>query len=168
MIRLPLLGLIVIALALVDPNNLSFPNQAAQGLENKRFELPSRDPQAKVEHVRWSPRHGDVPRVATSMDILATTRPDYRSSYVFVTRADQPLTGLTLDDRRLRSPTIGLQLVGNEAMTLAPAFATARRGLGRNVQGYTHYGNYDWSNRPAGTVNVLVTARSMSRSNGGL
>lgn len=32
---------------------------------------------------------------------VATTRPYYRSSYVFVTRADRGLTGLTLDDKRL-------------------------------------------------------------------
>lgn len=81
MIRLPLLGLIVIALACVDPNNLPFPSQAAQGLQNKRLELPSRDLQAKVEHIRWAPRHGDLQRtpgegprdlstgVATGMDI---------------------------------------------------------------------------------------------------
>ena len=148
MIRLPLLALIVIALACVDPNNLTFSNQSAQGLESKRVELLSRYLQAK--------------------DILATTRPDYRSSHVFVTRAEQPMTSLTLDDRRLRSRTIGLQMAGIDAMNSAPAFATARRGLARNVQGNTHYGNYDWSNPLAGNVNALVTARSMSRWNGGL
>jgi mxaJ protein len=196
MIRLPLLGLIVIALALVapfstatstrqlmvcvDPNNLPFPNQAAQSLENKRVEPPARDQQAKVEHVRWSPRHADVqrtlgqgrrdrlPGVATGSDILATRRPDYRSSYVFVARADQPLSGLTLDDRRPRSLTIGWQVAGNDAMKSPPASATARRGLARNVQGRTHYGNYDWSTPAAGNVNALVTAGSMLRGSGGL
>ena len=147
MIRLPLLALIVIALACVDPNNLTFPNQSTPGLESKRV-VPSRDLQAKA--------------------ILATTRLDYRSSHVFVTRAEQPMTSLTLDDRRLRSRTIGLQMAGIDAMNSAPAFATARRGLARNVQGNTHYGNYDWSNPLAGNVNALVTARSMSRWNGGL
>jgi hypothetical protein len=58
-------------------------------------------------------------------------------------------------------------MVGNDAMYSLPAFATARRGLARNVQGYTHYGNYDWSNPVAGNVNALVPAPSMSRWNGG-
>src|ERR1700733_12153731 len=57
MIRLPLLALIVIALACVDPNNLTFPNQSTPGLESKRV-VPSRDLQAK--------------------DILGTTRLAYR------------------------------------------------------------------------------------------
>jgi mxaJ protein len=180
MIRLPLLALIVIVLACVDPNNLSLPSRPAQGLEHKGVEQLSRNPQATVEHVRWSPRHGNLqrtpgegprelgPGVATGMDMLATTRPDYRSSHAFVTRAEQPRNGLTLDDGRLRSLTIGLQMAGNDAMTLAPPFVTARRGLARNAQGYTRYGNVDWSNPQAGNVNALVTARSMSRSTGGL
>jgi mxaJ protein len=164
MIRLPLLGLIVIALALappfttatspqqllvcVDPNNLALPNQAAQSWQNQRRDLR--------------------PGLATGMDILAARRPDYRSSNAFVARADQPLTGLTLDDRGPRSLTIGLQMVGRDAMNSPPAFATARRGLARSVQGYMHSGNYDWSNPPAGTVNALVTAGSMLRWNGNL
>jgi mxaJ protein len=180
MIRLPLLGLIVIALACVDPHNLPFSNQAAQGVQNNRVELPSRDLQGKVEHVRWSPRHADPqrasgqgrrelwPGVASGVDILATPRPDYRSSYVFVNGAQQLQTGLALDDRRLRSLTIGLQMAGSDAMNSPAAVAIARRGLARNVQGYPHYANVDWSNPPVGNVSALVSARAMARSTGGM
>jgi hypothetical protein len=48
--------------------------------------------------------------VASGVDRVATTRPYYRSTYVFVTRADQRLKGLTLDDPRLKSLKIGVQL----------------------------------------------------------
>jgi mxaJ protein len=141
MIRLPLLGLIVIALALVTPQRT--PGDGRRDL--------------------W-------PGIATNVDILSTRRPGYRFSYVFVTRADQPLTGLTLDDRRPRSLRIGLQMVGNDAMNSRPSPATARRALARNVnvQGAMHHGNYDWSTPPAGNVNALVTAGSLLRWNGGL
>lgn len=147
MIRLPLLGLIVIALALVapfstatstrelmvcvDPNNVPFPTQAAQDLKNKRVEPSSPGLQAKVEHVRWSPRHADL----------------QRTSYVFVTRADQPLSGLTLDDRRPRSVMIGLRMAGSGAMSSPPVSATAAP--------------------PVGNVNALVTAGSLLLRNGG-
>lgn len=73
-IRLPLLGLIVIVLALAmpfttatsarglvvcaDPNNLPFSNQAGQGFENKLVELLARDLQAQVEYVWWAQRGG--------------------------------------------------------------------------------------------------------------
>jgi len=36
--------------------------------------------------------------LASGVDRVATTRPYYRSTYVFVMRADQRLKGLTLDD----------------------------------------------------------------------
>jgi mxaJ protein len=187
MIRLPLLGLIVIALALAapfttatstprlvvcaDPNNLPFSNRAGQGFENKLVELLARDLQAEVEYVWRSPRHGDVqstpgegqcdlwPGVATGVDTVARTRPYYRAGYVFVTRADQPLTGLTLDDRRLRSLTIGLQMVGSDAINSLPAFATAHRGVARNAQGYMVYGNYDWPNPPPGIVDAVANRK---------
>ena len=134
MIRLSLLGLIVIALALVAPQRIPG--------EGRRDLLPS---------------------VATDVGILSTRRPDNRSSYVFVTRADQPLTGLTLDDRRPRSLTVGLRMVGNGAMNSPPASTTARRGLARNVRGSTQSGTYDWSTPPAGNVNALVTVGSLLR-----
>jgi mxaJ protein len=183
-IRLPLLGLIVIALALAtpfttatsarrlvvcaDPNYLPFSNQAGQGFENKLVELLARDLQAQVEYV-WQAQHGGYgrsalgqgrcdlwPGVATGAGTVATTRPYYRSSYVFVTRADRPLAGLTLDDKRLKSLSIGLQTVGNDAMNRPPAHAIARRGLTRNVHGYMHYDNYDWPNPPAGIVDAVA------------
>ena len=59
----------------------------------------------------------------TGVDAGATTRPYYRSTYVFVTRADADLAHLTLDDPRLRSRHIGVQMIGNDAMNTPPAHA---------------------------------------------
>jgi hypothetical protein len=55
------------------------------------------------------------PGVASGVDRLATTRPYYWSTYVFVTRSRDPLGGLTFDDERLRSRTIGVQMIGDNA-----------------------------------------------------
>jgi mxaJ protein len=69
--------------------------------------------------------------VAIGTKGLKTSRPYYRSSYVFVTRQAQALEHLSLDDARLRTLTIGVQLVGYEAMNTPPAQALAARGSRR-------------------------------------
>src|SRR5437868_11402148 len=104
-----------------DPNNLPFSNRAGQGFENKLAELIASERHARLEYVWWAQRRGYVrntlnagtcdlwPGVASTMEMLATSRPYYRSSYVFLTRADAGLTGLTLDDPRLRRIRVGVQ-----------------------------------------------------------
>ena len=52
------------------------------------------------------------PGIASNVEMVATTRPYYRSTYMFVTRASDKLGGLTLDDARLRTLRIGVQITG--------------------------------------------------------
>jgi mxaJ protein len=151
-----------------DPNNLPFSNRAGQGFENRIVELLARDLQAKIQYVWWAQRRGYVrstlnedrcdlwPGVASGVQMIATTRPYYRSTYFFVTRADKPLAGLTLDDERLKSVSIGVQMVGSDAMNSPPAHAVARRGLIDNVRGYMLYGNYQQPNPPARIVDAVA------------
>lgn len=151
-----------------DPNNLPFSNRAAQGFENRIAELLSRDMGRKLEYVWWAQRRGFVrntlgaarcdvwPGVAQGVERIAATHPYYRSTYMFVTRADEPLQGLTLDDARLRSVAIGVQMIGNEAMNTPPAHAIARRGLTQNVRGYMLYGDYDHPNPPAAIIDAVA------------
>jgi mxaJ protein len=151
-----------------DPNNLPFSNRAGQGFENKLVELLARDLNARVSYVWWAQRRGyarrtlneakcDIwPGVASGVDNVATTAPYYRSTYVFVTRADKPLQGLTLDDTRLKSLSIGVQMVGDNAMNTPPAHALASRGLIANVRGYMLYGDYDRPNPAAAIVKAVA------------
>jgi mxaJ protein len=151
-----------------DPNNLPFSNQAREGFENKIAELIARDLHRPVEYVWWAQRRGYVrntlneakcelwPGVATGADRLATTHPYYRSTYVFVTRTDANLSGLTLDDPRLRALSIGVQMVGNDANNTPPAHAIADRGILNNVHGYMLYGNYAQPNPAANIMNAVV------------
>jgi len=183
--RLTWLGLVVIALACAnalaspdpaqvlvvcaDPNNLPFSNRAGQGFENRLVELIARDMQTQVSYVWWAQRRGYVRNtlgegrcdlwagVASGVSTMATTRPYYRSSYVFVTRADRKLAGLTLDDERLKSLSIGVQMVGNDAMNTPPAHAMARRGLIDNVRGYMVAGDYQRPNPPAAIVDAVAS-----------
>jgi mxaJ protein len=151
-----------------DPNNMPFSDQAGEGFENRIAELVAHDLGRQVRWVWWAQRRGYVrntltagkcdlwPGVASGLEMLATTRPYYRSSYMFVTRADRHLDGLTLDDPRLKSLKIGIQMVGDDGMNTPPAHAVAVRGLIGNVRGYMLYGDYTRPNPPAAIVKAVA------------
>jgi mxaJ protein len=151
-----------------DPNNLPFSNRAGQGFENKLAELIARELHARLEYVWWAQRRGYVrntlnehrcdlwPGVASSLEMLATTRPYYRSTYVFVTRAGDPLDGLSLDDPRLRRLRIGVQMVGDDGANTPPAHALSRRNIVANVRGFMLYGDYRQANPPAAIVRAVA------------
>jgi mxaJ protein len=151
-----------------DPNNLPFSNRAGEGFENKLAELLAANMGAHLSYVWWAQRRGFARNtlnegacdvwlgVASGVEKVAATRPYYRSTYVFVTRADERLQGLTLDDPRLKSLKIGVQMVGNDAMNTPPAHSLARRGLIDNVRGYMLYGNYEKPNPPAAIVDAVA------------
>lgn len=150
-----------------DPNNLPFSNERGEGLENRLVELIAADLGRPVEYVWWAQRRGyarntlnegrcDVwPGVASALENLATTRPYYRSTYVFVTRADRNLDIATLDDPRLKDLTIGVQMVGDDFSNTPPAHALTRRGMVDNIRGYSLYGDYSHPNPPAAIVEAV-------------
>jgi mxaJ protein len=137
-----------------DPNNLPFSNRAGEGFENKIAALLAADRGASVEYTWWAQRRGFV-RNTLNADLcdvvigvpagfgpVRTTLPYYRSSYVFAARQDRQLALGSLDDARLRRLRIGVQLIGDDFGNSPPAHALARRGIVRNVVGYSVYGDY--------------------------
>jgi mxaJ protein len=153
--------------ACADPNNLPFSNKAGAGFENKLAEMIASDLHAKLNYVWWAQRRGYVrntlkdrrcdlwPGVASGVEMLGTTRPYYRSTYVFVTRADRNLDVASFDDPRLKQLTIGVQMIGDDASNTPPAHALARRGIVQNVRGYMLYGDYAKPNPPAAVVEAV-------------
>ena len=147
--------------AYADPNNLPFSNKAGEGFENKLAQMIAGDLHARLDYIWWAQRRGYVrntlnerkcdfwPGIASNVEMVATSRPYYRSTYMFVTRASAPLSGLTLDDPRLKTLRIGVQMVGDDASNTPPAHALARRGIVGNVRGYMLYGDYAAPNPPA-------------------
>jgi mxaJ protein len=138
-----------------DPNNLPFSNDKEQGFENKIVRIVAEELKADVQYVWHAQRRGNVretinagqcdiiPGVASSVELLATTRPYYRSTYVAVVR-DGALDGLdNFDDPRLSKLKIGVQLIGADGQNTPPAHALSARGLVANIRGYTVYGDYD-------------------------
>ena len=153
--------------ACADPNNLPFSNRAGQGFENKLAQMIATDLHAKLDYVWWAQRRGYVrntlterkcdlwPGIGSNVETVATSRPYYRSTYMFVTRASAPLGGLTLDDPRLKKLRIGVQMVGDDASNTPPAHALASRGIVGNVRGFMLYGDYAKPNPPAEIVRAV-------------
>jgi mxaJ protein len=150
-----------------DPNNLPFSDQAGQGFENKIVGLIAQDLGSTIDYTWWAQRRGYVrhtlkadicdvwPGVASSAEMMTSTRPYYRSSYVFVTRADRGLHIASFDDPRLRKLIIGVQMVGSDAMNTPPAHALARRGIVQNVRGYMLYGDYRQPHPPSAIIDAV-------------
>ena len=153
--------------ACADPNNLPFSNRAGQGFENKLAQMIASDLHAKLDYVWWAQRRGYVrntlnerkcdfwPGIGSNVEMVATSRPYYRSTYMFVSRTSEKLGGLTLDDPRLKTLKIGVQMVGNDATNTPPAHALASRGIVGNVRGYMLYGDYSKPNPPAEIVRAV-------------
>jgi quinoprotein dehydrogenase-associated probable ABC transporter substrate-binding protein len=159
-----------------DPNNLPFSNRAGAGFENRIAELVARDLGDSLEYTWWPQRRAWVRNTinAKKCDVaigvpagfgpLLTTRPYYRSTYVFVSRADRHYHLTSLDDPRLRNLRIGLHFIGTDYDNPPPAHALGDRGIVHNVVAFSIYGNYSEPNPPAdlidavarGTVDVAV------------
>jgi mxaJ protein len=151
-----------------DPNNLPFSDSAGRGFENRIAELVAGDIGAEVRYTWWAQRRGFVrntlragtcdliPGLPASFGPVATTAPYYRSSYVFVTRQDLQPPIESFDDPRLRRLKVGVHLIGDDYANPPPVSALARRGIVRNVAGYSIYGDYREPNPPARLVEAVA------------
>jgi mxaJ protein len=135
-----------------DPDNLPYSKRDGSGFENRIAQIVAGALKARLEYVWTPPARGFVRKTlgANACDLLVgvpagfapvlTTRPYYRSSYVFVRRADGPAPLSGFDDARISTLRIGVQLVGDELAATPPSHALARVGAIDNVVGYTFYG----------------------------
>ena len=150
-----------------DPNNLPFSNEAGEGFENALAELIAKDLGATLDYV-WRPQRRGFVRMTigadlcdvmmgapTAYDRVLPTVPYYRSTYVLVTRADQDPQPASLDDPVLRRLRIGVQIIGDDYQNTPPVEALARRGLTRNLVGFSVYGDYSQPNPPARIVEAV-------------
>jgi mxaJ protein len=155
-----------------DPNNLPFSNDRGEGFENRLAELVAREMGARVEYTWWAQRRGFwrntvkagrcdvVVGVPSDYGPALTTRPYYRSTYVFVTRRGGGAAGgarvRSFDDPALRTARIGVQLVGDDYANTPPVTALARRGIVNNVRGYMIYGDYRKPSPPSEIVRAVA------------
>ena len=151
-----------------DPNNLPFSNRRGEGFENALARLVAHDLDRQVEYTWWPQRRGFVRTtlkagrcdvimgVPAGFDLARATTPYYRSSYVFVTRADQHLDLRSFDDPRLRTLRIGVHIIGDDYANIPPAQALASRGIVNNVRGYSIYGDYSKPDPPRELLDALA------------
>jgi mxaJ protein len=151
-----------------DPNNLPFSNQRREGFENRIAELIGAELHATIRYTWWPQRRGFlrntlaagkcdlVMGITTGAERVLTTRPYYRSSYVFVYRKDRHLSVRSLDDPELRKLRIGVQLVGDDYANTPPVHALSRRGIVGNLVGYSVFGDYSQENPPARIIDGVV------------
>lgn len=150
-----------------DPNNMPFSNAARQGFENKIAELVATELGATVSYTWWAQRRGFVrntlkaglcdlvPGAPANLEMLRTTAPYYRSSYVFVTRKDAPEI-TSFNDPRLRDLHIGVQLIGDDGANSPPVQALGRRGIVGHLIGFPVYGDYSAPNPPARIIEAVA------------
>jgi mxaJ protein len=150
-----------------DPNNLPFSNDRGEGFENKIVEILASELDAKVSYVWWAQRRGFIrntlkaglcdliPGTPANLEMLRTTAPYYRSSYVFVTRHGEPHI-TSFDDPRLRTLRIGVQLIGDDGANSPPVAAFAKRGIVGRLRGFPVYGDYSTPNPPSRIIEAVA------------
>ena len=129
-----------------DPDSLPYSRQDQSGFENRLAALAADAIGASLVYT-WYPQHRGFVRktvaenrcdvwmgVPSSFDGMLTTRPYYRSTYVFVFTDKKPL--VSFDQPNLRELRIGVQLPGDDLVATPPGYALASRGAGDNVTGF--------------------------------
>ncbi|KQT08212.1 MAG: substrate-binding domain-containing protein [Bradyrhizobium sp.] len=154
-----------------DPNNLPFSNSAGAGFENRLAAMIAEHLGQKVAYTWWAQRRGFIRNtlkagrcdvvmgVPAGYDLVETTRPYYRSTYVFVTRQDRQLDLSSLLDPRLHDLAIGVHLIGDDGSNPPPAQALGEQGIVDNVHGYSIYGDYREANPPARLIEAVESGK---------
>jgi mxaJ protein len=151
-----------------DPNNLPFSNDRGDGFENHLAQMLAADLGARIQYTWWAQRRGYIRHtldagtcdmvmgVPARLERVTTTRPYYRSTYVFVAPRRRHLGLASFDDPRLRRLRIGVQMIGDDFNNSPPAHALSSRGIVANVVGYSVLGDYSQPSPPARIVEAVA------------
>lgn len=135
-----------------DPDNLPYSREDGSGFENRIAQVIAEELGAELRYA-WLPQiRGYVRKtmgeglcdvfigVPKGLDRVATTKPYYRSTYVFVTRSGEDVPR-RFDDPRIRRVRVGVQLVGDDLAATPAGHALVNAGAVENVRGYTVLGD---------------------------
>jgi quinoprotein dehydrogenase-associated probable ABC transporter substrate-binding protein len=155
-----------------DPENLPFSNRKAEGFENRIADLIAKDFGATVAYTWWGQRRGFIRNtmnatleegrcdvvigVPEKYDLVRTTKPYYRSTYVFVYPRGKA-TIASLDDPALKKLRIGVHLLGDDYTNPPPVHELAKRGIVGNVVGFSTF--YSDDNPPSAIVDAVANGR---------
>jgi mxaJ protein len=132
-----------------EPDNLPFSHQDQSGFENRIARLLATEIGAELKF-EWQPQRRGFVRKTLGSDLcdawmgvpagferVLTTKPYYRSTYVFI-YGKRPLQ--SFDSPDLAALRIGVQLPGNDGAATPAGYALAAKGAVQNVHGYPIYG----------------------------
>ena len=153
-----------------DPENLPMSNRQLGGFENKIAALMAKELGASLSYAWWGQRRGFVRNtmnatlkegrcdvmigVPQRYDLVRTTRPYYRSTYVFVYPKGKGLHITSLDDPILKKIKIGVHLLGDDYENPPPVHALAQRGIVENVVGFDTF--YSRENPPDTIIEAVA------------
>jgi len=150
-----------------DPVNMPFSNDKQEGFENKIAGVMAKAFDATPTYIWWGQRRGFVRNTMNATlkegrcnimigapqgyDPVRTTKPYYRSTYVFVYRKDRGYNLKSLDDPMLKKLKIGVhKLIEGSA---PPVFALNTRGIVKNVVGFETF--YSAQNPPSRIIDAV-------------
>jgi mxaJ protein len=156
-----------------DPENMPFSNQKLEGFENRIADLLAKDFASKPAYTWWGQRRGFIRNtmnatledgrcdvvlgVPHNYDLVQTTRPYYRSTYVFVYAKARGPAVKTLDDPILKKVKIGVHLLGDDYTNPPPVHELSKRGIVGNVVGFSTF--YSAENPPSAIVDAVASGR---------
>jgi quinoprotein dehydrogenase-associated probable ABC transporter substrate-binding protein len=153
-----------------DPENLPFSNRNLEGFENKIADVLAKEFGASPSYIWWGQRKGFIRNtmnatldegrcdivigVPAAYDLVRTTRPYYRSTYVFVYLKGKGLQIQSLDDPVLKKLKIGVHLLGDDYTNPPPVHELAKRGIVDNVVGFDTF--YSSQNPPSKIIDAVA------------
>jgi quinoprotein dehydrogenase-associated probable ABC transporter substrate-binding protein len=153
-----------------DPENLPFSNRREEGFENKIATLLAREFDASLSYVWWGQRQGFIRNtmnatlkearcdvvigVPVGYDLVETTKPYYRSTYVFVFPKGNSRIQ-SLDDPILKKIKIGVHLFGDDYTNPPPVHELSKRGIVGNLVGFQTF--YSTENPPSRIIDAVAS-----------
>jgi quinoprotein dehydrogenase-associated probable ABC transporter substrate-binding protein len=153
-----------------DPENMPFSNQKQEGFENKIADLVAKELGEPTRYIWWGQRRGFIRNtmnatleegrcdvviaVPKEYDLVRTTKPYFRSTYVFVYPRDKGLKITSLDDPILKKVKIGVHLLGNDYENPPPVHELSKRGVVGNLVGFTTF--YSAENPPSAIIDAVA------------
>jgi mxaJ protein len=152
-----------------DPENMPQSSDKLDGFENKIATLLAKDFDATPTYIWWGQRRGFIRNtmnatlkegrcdivigVPAGYDLVRTTKPYYRSTYVFVQpKTRKPIT--SLDDPALKKLKIGVHLLGDDYSNPPPVHELGKRHIVDNVVGFDTF--YSAENPPSAIVDAVA------------
>ena len=156
-----------------DPDNLPFSNRSLEGFENRIADVVAKELGTSPRYIWWGQRTGFIRNtmyatleegrcevvigVPQGYDPVRTTRPYYRSTYVFVFPKNKGPQIASLDDPVLKKLRIGVHLIGDDYTNPPPVHELSKRGVVGNLVGFSTF--YSSANPPSSIIDAVASGK---------